>query len=215
MGFLLDPHVFAPTPPLPPSLGSPVKCQKFPQGIQVCAIPSFVQLSIPTVARVPYGPPSHAHCTCHLVKPVVPAAQRGHSLQNFLSPPNSISPSPDALHVSGHRVLSLVDRKGWCRPPPPRLFPIPLAPCSRDPPHWGSLVRPMAAEGAVGSGLPSAPRCPIILLESPHHWIGGPCHYPLEAPARGVRAPCHFPSSDGTPPAGRRSGQEADRKSVV
>jgi len=93
--------------------------------------------------------------------------------------------------------------------PPPRLFPIPLAPCSRDPPHWGSLVRPMAAEGAVGSGLPSAPRCPIILLESPHHWIGGPCHYPLEAPARGVRAPCHFPSSDGTPPAGRRSGQEA------
>lgn len=129
MGFLLDPHVFAPTPPLPPSLGSPVKCQKFPQGIQVCAIPSFVQLSIPTVARVPYGPPSHAHCTCHLVKPVVPAAQRGHSLQNFLSPPNSISPSPDALHVSGHRVLSLVDRKGWCRPPPPASSPsrLPLA----------------------------------------------------------------------------------------
>lgn len=37
--------------------------QKFPQGIQVCAIPSFVQLSIPTVARVPYGPPSHARQT--------------------------------------------------------------------------------------------------------------------------------------------------------
>lgn len=37
--------------------------QKFPQSIQVCAIPSFVHLSIPTVARVPYGPPSHARQT--------------------------------------------------------------------------------------------------------------------------------------------------------
>jgi len=161
VGFLLDPHVFAPTPPLPPSLGSPVKCQKFPQGIQVCAIPSFVQLSIPTVARVPYGPPSHAHCTCHLVKPVVPAAQRGHSLQNFLSPPNSISPSPDALHVSGHRVLSLVDRKGWCRPPPP---PPPPTPGPRPTPRApGCFVGGTELVGAPPPPASSPSRLPLAL----------------------------------------------------